>query len=482
MKQENFHAALIAGTHSSVGKTTWSLALMALARKKGLAVQPFKAGPDYIDPGFHHQVCFPRRSRNLDLFLLSKEKVKEIYSKHSFDTQLSIVEGVMGLYDGKGVDHEASSAHLAKILGLPVLLVFDGSGMAGGSAAALVLGFQKFDPELNLAGVLVNRVRQVHFNLIKQAVESSTGVACLGFLPHEDEFSIPERHLGLVTAGEAGDWKAKIGRAASFLEKGFNWEGFIQVSSVTSPVDLGQRTFPFDENSSPPPSSSPPRRGRGKGEGVKIGVAYDAAFSFYYEDNLDLLREKAEVVFFSPLQDAVLPEGLSLLYLGGGFPEVYAPQLATNKSMIKSIRDFYASGGFIYGECGGLIYLAEAFCDSSGKEYPLLKLLPGRISMTDRLQNFGYQEIKTHTDTFVFSKNTALRSHEFHYSVWDQEGKSPAAYQLGDRLEGFASERIFVSYQHLHFGSGCGLLNRLFENLEQGKKETETRRLVETNQ
>ncbi len=451
---ENFHAVLIAGTHSSAGKTTWSLALMALARKKGLTVQPFKAGPDYIDPGFHHEICSPRRSRNLDLFFLSKEKISESFHNRSRDTGLAIVEGVMGLYDGKGPSGtEGSSAELAKILRLPVLLVIDGSKMAG-SAAALVSGFKNFDPAVHLAGVLINRVRPGHFHLLKRAIELSTGLPCLGFLPEEEAFSIPERHLGLTPAAETQNWKVKIDRAASFLEKNLDWDAFLRISTIPRPPAQAQPKEKVERNKS---SQEP----------VKIGVARDAAFSFYYEDNLDLLNEQgAEILFFSPLKDPVLPEGLDFLYLGGGFPEIYAQELAKNESMIKSVRDFYARGGFIYGECGGLIYLAEAFCDSDGTEYPLLKLLPGKIAMTRRLQNFGYHEIKTQTDTFLFSKNTALRSHEFHYSIWNQEGNASPAYQIGDRPEGFASGRIFASYQHLHFGLDSRILARLFESLK----------------
>ena len=230
---ESFHAGLIAGTHSGAGKTTWSLALMALAREKGLTVQPFKVGPDYIDPGFHHQVCLPRKSRNLDLYFLSEEGVKESFRKNSQSAGLAVVEGVMGLFDGKGVSGgEGSSAHIAKLLELPVFLVIDGSAMAA-SAAALVLGFQQFDPELKLSGIFINRVNhERHFALLKQAIEAKTGIPVLGYLPKEESLGIPERHLGLTTALESSGTLEKIKHAAELLHSRLDWDRFLTVSVV----------------------------------------------------------------------------------------------------------------------------------------------------------------------------------------------------------------------------------------------------------
>lgn len=445
---------MIAGTHSSVGKTTWSLALAALAKRRGLRVQLFKAGPDYIDTGFHHQVCAPRKSRNLDLFLLSREEVKSTFCRNTVDADLAIVEGMMGLYDGKNASgHEGSSAELAKLLYLPVFLVVDGSGLAT-SAAAVVLGFQKFDPELNLAGILFNGVKsEGHFRWLKRAVEEKTGIACLGYLPHEEALKIPERHLGLKTAVEMPGVKAKAEQAAMLLEKHFDWSRFCTVSRMKRYVCSSQRHVPLVSHPC-----------------FRVGVAYDRAFSFYYEDNFDLLKQAgAEIVFFSPLNDHVLPERPDLLYLGGGFPELYAPGLSENHEMIRLIREFYQGGGFIYAECGGLIYLSEAFYDSSGKRYPFVGFIPGTVRMTDRLQNFGYHELTALSDTFLFPAGKKLRSHEFHYSVWEHSGSFPLAYRIGERQDGFVRERLLASYQHLHFGSDETLVKTLARHCHSRK-------------
>ena len=454
---------MIGGTHSGAGKTTWSLALMALARKKGLSVQPFKVGPDYIDPGFHTQVCSPRKSRNLDLFLLSPDFVQNSFWKNSAGADLAVVEGVMGLFDGKSaVGEEGSTAQMAKLLGLPVFLVIDGSAMAT-SAAAIALGFQDFDPGLKIAGILLDRVNSDgHFTWLKCAIEEKTGIPCLGYLPREESIRIPERHLGLVTAAETGNALEKIEKAAALLESRFDWDQFLRVCE-------GKRGLAhFNDNPLPIGRTSGQLGEKRPRERCRIAVAFDKAFSFYYEDNFDLLREAgAELVFFSPLTDTRLPEGIDLLYFGGGFPELFAPQLAGNHSMIETIRNYYRRGGYIYAECGGLMYLAESCAGADSKDYPLAGLVPGRIRMTDRLQNFGYHEFETASDTFLFPKGKRLRSHEFHYSVWDGEGKVSPAYVLNGRLEGFAGERIVASYQHVHFGYDPAIAVRLVENLRR---------------
>ena len=443
-KNDRFHQGMIAGTHSSVGKTLWTLAVIGLARKNGFCVQPFKTGPDYIDTGFHHRMCAPRKSRNLDLFLLSPEKVKEIYRKNIQGAVLALVEGVMGLFDGRGAGgEEGSSAQLAKLLDLPVFLVIDGSNQAT-SAAATVLGFQKFDSRLTLTGILINRVKnEGHFTWLKKAIEGRTGIPCLGYLPPEELLCIPERHLGLTTAVETRENVEKItAHAVRCLETRFDWQKFLELTQNDRPLR-------FLPDAKPAPGFLDQR-----GRDVRIAVAYDTAFSFYYEDNLDLLKQKgAELVFFSPLQDEHFPENIDLLYLGGGFPEIYTSRLAKNKAMIRDIRNFYKQGGFIYAECGGFIYLTEFFVDPNGNKYPLVGLIPGEISMTDRLQGFGYHELEAVTDSFLFSKGQRLRSHEFHYSAWRGPETFQPAYRVNERLEGFVADRLVASYQHLHFAS-----------------------------
>ncbi len=438
---------------------------MAFFRKKGLEVQPFKVGPDYIDPGFHHLVCSPRKSRNLDRFFLSEAYLKKCFEKNSSGADLALVEGVMGLFDGRGpFSEEGSTAEMAKLLGLPIFLVIDGSGLAR-SAAALVKGYQTFDPALTLAGILVNGAGSGgHFQWLKESIEKETGVPVLGWLPKDAAISIPERPLGLRTAVEEELIETKTKRLIELLENRFDAPRFLELSKQSRYPEVA---LPAGRRASPASGACPPsgRRGlamKGRERKCRIGVAYDRAFSFYYEDNFDLLREAgAELVFFSPLEDPKLPQELDALYLGGGFPELYAEELSANQSMKASIREFYEEGGILYGECGGLIYLAESFLDSAGKEFPFVGLVPGKIRMTGRLQHFGYHEIETLRNTFFFPAARRLRSHEFHYSLWEVPSKDfSEAYQISDRRDGFYDGRLLASYQHLHFGQDVELARR----------------------
>ena len=303
-----FRAAVIAGTHSSAGKTTWSLALMSFFQKKGLTVQPFKVGPDYIDPGFHHRACQPRKSRNLDHFFLSVDYLKRCFSKNSEGADLALTEGVMGLFDGRGtVSEEGSTAEMAKLLQLPVFLVVDGSGLAR-SAAALVKGFHDFDPKLRLAGVLLNQLgSERHFAWLRESIEKATGVPVLGWLPKDEGVSIPERHLGLRTVLEEKEIDEKLDRLGKVLEGKFDQEKFLNLCDRIRPEGKEVNKAVTVKK-------------------ARIGIAYDKAFSFYYEDNFDLLREAgAELVFFSPLQDQMLPADLDAIYFGGDFPKFIPP-------------------------------------------------------------------------------------------------------------------------------------------------------------
>lgn len=446
---------MIAGTHSSAGKTTWSLAISGFFRKRGYKVQPFKVGPDYIDPGFQNQACAPRKARNLDRFFLSEEYLKRCFEKHSSGADLALVEGVMGLYDGRTtVSEEGSTAQMAKLLGLPVFLVVDGSGLAR-SAAAVVKGYRDFDKDLNLAGIFLNRIgSEGHLRWLREPIEKETGIPVLGWLPSEPAVSIPERHLGLRTAMEEETVQTKLDQLAHLLNGRFEFEKFLELShSQKEPI-------------SHIPSASDGHRMAS----CQIGVAYDRAFSFYYEDNFDLLREAgSKLVFFSPLSDTSLPSDLDALYLGGGFPELYANELSENKSMISSIRRFYEEGGLLYAECGGLIYLTQSLVGPEEKEIPLAGLIPGKVRMTNRLQHFGYHEIQTMGDTFLFPAGRKLRSHEFHYSIWDGNPENAGPYQIGQRPDGFYNQKILASYQHLHFGQDPELAKNFVRSIKATK-------------
>lgn len=440
------HAALIAGTHSGAGKTTWTLALSLLAKSKGLTVQPFKAGPDYIDIGFHNAVS-SRVSRNLDLFLLSENSIQESFRKNSADADFSVVEGVMGLFDGEDFKGKSSSAEIAKRLGIPVFLIIDGSGMAA-SAAAIVMGFKTLDPEVRLAGVFFNRVNhESHYQHLKQAVEYRTQVPCFGYLPLETSIAIPERHLGLTSPLELSGLEKRLEKVRELASPLIDWAGFWNACEFS--------TEEFPKNQTPQSFSRP----------FHIAVAKDNAFSFYYEDNFDFLKEAgAKISFFSPLNDAQIPRA-DLVYFGGGFPEVYTKTLSSNTEMLSAVRNYYRSGGWIYAECGGLMYLSHAFCSAEGLEFPLTGLIPGKTRMTNRLQHFGYHEIQAAPENFLFSPGEKGRSHEYHYSVWDEEGKHAPAYIIGERKEGYVGERIVASYQHLHFGTISGFAGSLIHRI-----------------
>jgi cobyrinic acid a,c-diamide synthase len=337
-------AFMVAGTASGVGKTTIALTLMAMLRERGLNVQPFKCGPDFLDTGHHGAIC-GRASRNLDTWMLDRETNRAIFLSASRNADAAIVEGMMGLYDGvAGGGEDGSAAQIAKLLALPVVLVID-AGKSARSIAAVVKGFESFDPAVRFAGIVLNHVgSDQHYSLLETAIRSVTTTPLLGYLPMEAAIAISERHLGLHTVEETASVENR--RAALSLAGsrhlnikpllGLSWSGAAAKSEVV------------------PAQCSEQKR-------VRIGVARDKAFSFYYEDNFDLLRENgAEIVAFSPLSDSVFPQNLDALYLGGGYPELYADALSRNAPMLAGIRALAEAGKPVYAECGGMIYLGRA--------------------------------------------------------------------------------------------------------------------------
>ncbi|MBI4550428.1 MAG: cobyrinate a,c-diamide synthase [Candidatus Omnitrophica bacterium] len=458
------HALVVAGTHSGAGKTTATLALLAALHDRAMIVQPFKVGPDYLDPGYHNLFSGGRKSRNLDSFLLSEDYIRASFFRNTHRADVAVVEGVMGMFDGRSAENaEGSTAHLAKILGLPVVLVVDASGAAQ-SAGATVLGFKQFDPAAGLAGVIFNRVSGPrHYEYLRNSVRPEWGIEVLGYFPDDAEVRIPERHLGLTSA----------------LENPLSHSFFDRLKRISDTLDLErllaisrfERRVPAQEPAGEVCSWSGP--GEERRSKVRIGVAYDEAFSFYYEDNFDLLRDQgAELVFFSPLYGNALPENIDALYVGGGFPEMFAPKLSRNLSMIESLQKFAAEKHLIYAECGGLIYLAERFRDRDGHVFGMAGILPGEVEMTPSLQSFGYKELEANADTFLFSRGDKLRSHEFHYSRWLPHGQlSEPPYRFSGGAEGYWSFPVLASYQHLHFGSSPLLAGRFVEsalNLKAG--------------
>lgn len=437
---------VVAGTHSGAGKTTAVMALLAALRARGVAAQPFKAGPDYIDPGYHAAAA-GRPSRNLDTWMMGPDAVVECFQRSAAPAGLSVVEGVMGLFDGVGARVEAgSTAHLAKLLRAPVVLVVDGGGMAR-SAAAAVLGFRQFDPAVRVAGVFLNRLGgEGHYLLLKEAIEGDTGVRVLGYLPRHPELSIPERHLGLMSSAEQQGLGETLRRLAELAARHVDVDALLELGrSAPALQPLPARAFPD--------RAAPAVRAR-------IGVARDAAFTFYYEDNLDLLVALgAELVPFSPLADSALPEDLDGLLLGGGFPEVFRAELAANDGMLASVRAAIAAGMPVYAECGGLMYLSQGIAGSDGDVARMVGAVPAVARMQDRRAALGYVTATALRGSVVAETGQTLRGHEFHWSVL--EGSLPAdgfpAYRAETRrggrasLEGWARGDLLASYLHVHF-------------------------------
>lgn len=437
---------VLAAPSSGSGKTTLAVGLMSAFAER-MTVQACKVGPDYIDPGYH-AAATGRPSRNLDTWMIPTERVKELFLRSAYGADICIIEGVMGLFDGcDGRTESGSTAEVAKLLSAPVVLVIDAHSMAR-SAAAVALGFKAFDPHLNLAGVILNHVAgAAHAQWVTEAVQS-VGLTVLGCVPRDQNLSVPERHLGLYMAGERTAATQKFIEAAKEV--------------VCQRIDLAAletlaRTAP--EIADAVQTLRVPASGS-----ARIGIARDEAFCFYYEDNFDLLREAgAELVFFSPLHDSAPPPALSGLYLGGGYPELYAAQLAENESMRMALRSAIQSGIPTYAECGGLMSLAESYFDEAGSEYPMMGVLPGCTRLTGKL-TMGYREVVALQPSPLLGKGQTARGHEFHYSEWIRpEERSAFAYAVQPRRggepqpEGFVKNNLLASYVHLHFASNPNL-------------------------
>jgi cobyrinic acid a,c-diamide synthase len=433
-------AFMVAGTASGVGKTTVALAMMAALRKRGCRVQPFKCGPDFLDTGHHGAIC-GRASRNLDTWMLDGEANRAIFATAIRDADAAIVEGMMGLYDGvTGGTEAGSAAEIAKLLDLPVVLVLDAAKSAR-SIAAVVKGFESFDPAVRFAGIVLNHVgSDQHYRMLEIAIRSVTATPLLGPMPMDPAIAIRERHLGLYTTEETTSAEDRL---AAFAQAGQHLD-LTPLLSLSWPGVMAK--------SAPAPALRPGEKR------VRIGVARDKAFSFCYEDNLDLLREHgAEIVFFSPLGDAGFPENLDGLYLVGGYPELYADALSRNASMLAGMRAFAQAGKPVYAECGGMIYLGQSLTTLDGRSFAMAGVLPMEFEMTSRLMNFGYVEVAFVADCLLGEKGTAVRGHSFHCSRMRTGNTMPTAYRLKyslsgrDELEGFHCGNVLASYVHLHF-------------------------------
>jgi cobyrinic acid a,c-diamide synthase len=446
---KTFPRLVIAGTHSGVGKTSIVLGILGALRNRGVRVQGFKVGPDFIDPMYHREVT-GAPSYNLDAWLMGQDSVRRAFARVAPADGVAIIEGVMGLFDGRATGPDGSTAEVAAIVRSPVLLVVDVGGMSR-SAAALVQGYSRFDPELRVAGVVLNRVGGPrHYQLVKMAIEEQASVAVWGYLPWNDGLILPERHLGLVPVGE----DAAFSRACA--ELGAAAERTLDIAAIIAAA----YSAPMFEGPAGDMPAAPAVRAR-------IGMARDAAFNFYYDANVQWLRQwGAEVVEFSPLEDPALPTDVDGLYLGGGYPEVFAKSLSGNVSFLAALRRAHQAGMPIYAECGGLMYLVEAIQDAAGARYAMVGLLPGICRLTDRLQNFGYKEVISLRDSLLGGAGLRTRGHEFHYSVWEGRPAASSLYQTRssrgeENVEGYSVNNLTASYVHLHFDA-CPQVPRSF--------------------
>ena len=416
-------AVLLAGTNSGVGKTTVSMGIMAALKKRRMEVQPFKVGPDYIDPTYHTAIC-GKPSRNLDTFMMQVDGVKKTFSKHSDKADINVVEGVMGLFDGMGASEIASSAHVAKSLDIPVILIVNVHGMSR-SAAAIVKGFSEFDKDVKVAGVILNKVGSPrHAQMIRDSIPD---IPIVGALPRNKDVTVPSRHLGLYMAHEQ-DFDSES--LASFIEENIDLDAIIALAENASDAD--EYVEEEDQESN-----------------VRIGIAYDSAFCFYYQDMFDAFRSAgAEPVFFSPLKDE-LPE-VDGFYFGGGYPELYISELERSKTT-KALKNLAAEGIPMYGECGGLQYLSTSY-EIEGTVHKMADVLPAETVQTKKLQALGYTKGKANGD-FI---NGTIRGHEFHYSATYCDNDAKLIYEMErgkgivDGKDGLTEYNALASYTHAH--------------------------------
>jgi cobyrinic acid a,c-diamide synthase len=445
-------AVVIAGVRSGVGKTTIASGVMGALARRGMRVQPFKAGPDYIDPSYHTLACGVP-SRNLDTWLLPHPVVSELFHRAAGAADIAVVEGVMGVFDGhSSLDEDGSTAELAKLLDAPVILIAD-AGKVARSVAAEVLGYQQFDPDLRVAGVILNGVGSArHLEFCQPQIEATTGLPVLGYLPRRDEFVQPERHLGLIPTVEGTVVREWYDALIAQVEETIDLERILKISATAKPPAGPPQVYP---------SEPQPVRAR-------IAIAQDQAFSFYYQDSLDLLQAwGAELAPFSPLTDQALPPDVGGVYIGGGFPEMFARELSDNRPMLASLRNALARNIPVYAECGGLMYLGRSLSDLDGAEYPMVGALPVITSMSNRRLTLGYREVEACEETPILNRGQRVRGHEFHWSVLtEQPAPEQAVYRVIDqdnRPEGFRVGSVWASYIHVHLGSAPGLARRFVE-------------------
>ncbi|MDA8216375.1 MAG: cobyrinate a,c-diamide synthase [Dehalococcoidales bacterium] len=437
---------VIAGNVSGAGKTTIALGLMAALRSCGLRVQPFKCGPDYIDPAFHYYAC-GRSSRNIDSWLLSRNSMIDLVARAGVGVDVAVIEGLMGLYDGRsGLGPEGSTAEIAKWLRAPVLLVIDISRTAQ-SAGAIAMGYQEFDREVQIIGaVLNNAMGPTHLARATESVEAGAGLPVLGHVVYDPAITLPEAHPTLMPPSDREELLPRVERTRAALEATVDVDALLKAMRSAWPLPHIAGGGPFPSVSRPP--------------SARIALLRDEAFDLYQPDNLDLLTAwGAELVPTSPLHDDALPPGVDGIYVGPGFPEVHLPALAANESFLQSLRVMAEEGVQVYGECGGLAYLTEGIVDREGMRHRLAGLIPAWCRMGDHGVRIGYALATVNKDNLIARHGRRVRGHEFYWADADLP-EEQAAYHIVDpeeRLEGYAQGNVLASRLRLHFGSDASL-------------------------
>ena len=432
---------VLAGTNSGCGKTTVSCAILQSLVNRGLKVGAFKCGPDYIDPMFHSRII-GAKSSNLDLHFFSENTLKFLLAKNAADRDVSIMEGVMGFYDGMGLTStRASTYEVAKVTRSPVILVVNAKG-ASLSILAAIQGFLNFYPENHIQGIILNQCTEMTYHVLKKDIEERFSIRSFGYLPKLADCALESRHLGLVTAAEITDLKEKLQILAQQAEKTIDLEGILALAKQALPVTYEQILLP-------------------KGKPVRIAVARDKAFCFYYEDSLEVLKEMgAELVTFSPLHDNTLPEKIHGLYLGGGYPELYAEKLSANLTMRQSIAAKLKQGTPCIAECGGFMYLTQAIGDFS-----MTGSLEGSCFNTGKLTRFGYVTLKAKQDNLLCRAGEKIAAHEFHHWDCTVSGNCFTATKANGRNWdcGIATDTLYAGYPHFHFYSNLAFAENFYK-------------------
>ncbi len=441
---------LLAAPKSGSGKTMITCGTIELLKRRGMKVASFKCGPDYIDPMFHRRV-FDIASGNLDTYFTDEETTRYLLWRKAKESDITVIEGVMGYYDGLGgVSVNASTYEVSRVTETPVILILDGKG-ASVTLAALVKGIQTFKTDSHIAGVILNRTSAGYYRRIAKVIEDCCHVPVVGYLPELKDLSVPSRHLGLISPEEIAEFDAWIGKIADVMEETVDME---QILSIAGSAGVIQGKQPervrrlIEENAGLKP--------------VPIGIAMDEAFSFYYSENLTLLRKLgAELIPFSPLHDKILPEGIQGLILGGGYPENYVEQLACNKTMLQSIKSA-ADKIYFLAECGGFLYLQKAMEDMEGNVYSMAGVLEGQGYHKKKLSRFGYMQCTMKHGGFLGEASLVIKGHEFHYFDCTDNGTDCLAVKPMNPDSSYEcmvyNEHIFAGFPHFYYYSNVDMV------------------------